>query len=145
MAGAAVPQVEKTQAQLTAVEPGATPVAVDAEGTAKATESKARFLRIAVAGLVASRAADNDAGKPNASGGANANYSGRSLGGFSGFGLLGTAAAQGPKPIGTALGYFGLACSVYYNFISRGHEVTFEKNSAVAIRFGSPTNKTPKP
>ncbi len=141
LASAEVPQVERTQAQLTATEQGAGPIAVDAEGTAKATESKTRFLNPIIAGLVAARSADNDAGKQNASGGGNANYSGRSLGGFSGFGLLGTAASQGPRPIGTALGYYGLAWSVYSNIISRGREVTFEKNSAIAIRFGGPAKK----
>jgi len=132
------PEVERTQAQLTATEQGAGPVKVDSEGTAKATESKTRFLRPVIAGLVASRAADNDAGKQNASAGANANYSGRSLGGFSGFGLLGMASSFGPRYIGTALGYYGLGWSVYSSLVSRGREVTFEKNSAIAIRFGAP-------
>ncbi len=135
------PEVERTQAQLTATEQGAGPVKVDSEGTAKATESKTRFLRPVIAGLVASRAADNDAGKQNSSGaagGANANYSGHSLGGFSGFGLLGMAASFGPAYVGTALGYYGLGWSVYSNLVSRGSEVTFEKNSAIAIRFGAP-------
>jgi hypothetical protein len=135
------PEVERTQAQLSATEQGAGPVKVDSEGTAKATESKTRFLRPVIAGLVASRAADNDAGKQNSSGatgGANANYSGHSLGGFSGFGLLGMAASFGPAYVGTALGYYGLGWSVYSSLVSRGREVTFEKNSAIGIRFGAP-------
>lgn len=130
---------EAVRADLTAAEQGKGSVKVDAEGTAQATESKTRFLRPIVAGLVAARSADNDTGKQNASGGANANYSGRSLGGFSGFGLFGTALSYGPKPIGAALGYYGLAWSVYSSLISRGMDVTFERNSAMAIRFAPPS------
>jgi hypothetical protein len=137
-ATAAAPQPERIQAQLTEVEKSSAGVKVDEEGTAKATESKTRLLRPVIAGLVAAKSADNDAGKQNASAGANANYGGRSLGGFSGFGLLGTAVAFGPKPLGTALGFYGLGWSVYSTVVSRGREVMFEKNTAIAIRFGTP-------
>lgn len=135
-APAPVPE-ERTQAQLTAAEPTSGPLKVDPEGTAKATEPKTRLLRPVVAGLIAAKSLDNDEGKTS-SGGANANYSGRGLGGFSGFGLLGTFVMYGPKPLGTALGFYGLAWSVYSTVISRGRDVVFEKNSAMAIRFGPP-------
>jgi hypothetical protein len=137
IAYAPAPEPERTQAQLTAAEPDAGSLKVDPEGTAKATESKTRFLRPVVAGLIAAKSLDSDSGK-TASGGANANYSGRALGGFSGFGLFGTAAVYGPKPIGAALGFYGLAWSVYTTVVSRGREVVFEKNGAMAIRFGPP-------
>lgn len=130
---------ERAQGELSLAEESSGSLQIDAEGSAKATESKARFLRPIVAGLVAAKSMDNDTGKPaGASGGANANYSGRELGGFSGLGLFGTAIARGPKPIGTALGFYGLAWSVYSTVISRGREVTFQKNGALAIRFGAP-------
>ncbi len=138
LSAARAPKVERIQAQLAGAEPGAGPVTVDAEGTAKATESKTRFLRPIVAAIAAAQSGDNDEGKAGSSGGGTANYAGRSLGGFSGFGLLGTAVAQGPQEIGMALGYYGLAWSVYNNIVSRGREVTFEKNTAVSIRFGAP-------
>ena len=114
-------------------------VKVDAEGGAKATESKARLLGPAIAVMVAAKAADNDAGKhqQTATGGGDANYGGRTLGGFSGLGLLGSAVARGPRSIGMALGYYGLACSVYSTIISRGQEVEFRKNTDMEIRFGS--------
>lgn len=137
MAMTPAPRLEPAQAQLTAAEQDSGPVQVDSEGTAKATESKARFLRPVIAGLVAAKSMDNDAGKQNASGGADANFSGRSLGGFSGFGLFGAAIARGPRPIGSALGFYGLAWSAYSTVISRGREVVFEKNTAMSIRFGS--------
>ena len=134
------PEPERTQTQLTAAEPTSGPLKVDPEGTAKATEPKSRFLRPVVAGLVAAKSLDNDSGKTS-SGGANANYSGRGLGGFSGFGLLGTFVIYGPKPLGTAMGFYGLAWSVYSTVVSRGREVVFEKNSPIAIRFGPPPRK----
>ena len=112
-------------------------VKVDPEGTATATESKTRLLRPAIAALVAAKSLDNDAGKQTASGTGTPNTAGRSLGGFSGFGLLGIAAARGPSSVGAALGFYGLAWSVYSNIISRGSEVTFEKNTAIAIQFGT--------
>jgi len=89
--------------------------------------------------MVAAKAADNDAGKhqQTATGGGDANYGGRTLGGFSGLGLLGSAVARGPRSIGMALGYYGLACSVYSTIISRGQEVEFRKNTDMEIRFGS--------
>jgi hypothetical protein len=91
-----------------------------------------------IAGLVAAKSLDDDAGKQHASAGANANYSGRTLGGFSGFGLFGSLVSMGPKPIGAALGYYGLAWSAYSTVVSRGREVVFEKNSPMTIRFGAP-------
>jgi hypothetical protein len=132
---------QAVQGQLVAAEADPKAVKVDSEGTATATESKTRLLRPAIAALVAVKSIDNDEGRQTASGGANANLGGRTLGGFSGFGLLGTAAAFGPHQIGGALGFYGLAWSVYSNVISRGREVTFEKNTAIAIKFGAPRNK----
>jgi hypothetical protein len=130
-------RTQHLQAELTDVEPSQGNVKVDAEGTAKATESKTRFIRPIIAGLVAVKSLDNDEGKQSATGGASANYSGRGLGGFSGFGLLGIAAAKGPRPLGSALGFYGLGWSVYSTVVSRGKEVVFEKNSAMQIRFGA--------
>ena len=51
-------------------------------------------------------------------------------------GLLGAAAAQSSPIVGTALGYYGAAWSVYSNIIARGAEVEFGKNAAMDIRFG---------
>ncbi|MGI9072666.1 MAG: hypothetical protein ACR2JB_15460 [Bryobacteraceae bacterium] len=134
-------RLEPAQAQLAAVEADPGAVKVDREGTAKATESKTRLLRPVIAALVATKSLDNDTGKQTASGTVGANTSGRALGGFSGFGLLGIAAARGPREIGAGLGFYGLAWSVYSNVVARGREVTFEKNTAMAIRFGAPPRK----
>lgn len=132
--------LERTPAQLAAAEtdPQAH-VKVDPEGGARATEPKTRLLGPVAALLVATRAMDNDEGKNHlANGTANANYGGRALGGFSGFGLLGTAASRASQNVGTALGMYGLAWSVYLTVISRGNEVEFQKNSAIEVRFGPP-------
>jgi hypothetical protein len=124
-------------AELLGTEAGPSQVKVDSEGTASATESKTRLLRPVVAALVAAKSMDDDAGKQTASGGAaSPNYGGSALGGFSGFGSLGSAVAAGPRPLGIAFGYYGLAWSIYSNVISRGQNVTFEKNSSVLIKFG---------
>jgi hypothetical protein len=136
------PRPQRTDAQLAAVAANPKAVKVDSEGTATAKESKTRLLRPAISALVAVKTLDEDAGKQTASGGGSANVGGRSLGGFSGFGLFGTAAGRwGPPAVGEALGFYGLAWSVYSTVISRGNDVTFEKNAAVAIRFGNPPKK----
>lgn len=133
---------ERTAAQLTAVEESNGPLNVDSEGTAKATESKARFLRPVIAGLIAAKTLDNDTGKQQtATGGANGNGGGLALGGFSGFGLFGTAAAYGPRAIGETLGFYGLGWSVFQTVVSRGNEVRFEKNAVMAIKFGAVTHR----
>ena len=94
---AATPR-QTAQGELVAVEANPNGVKIDSEGTATATESKTRLLRPVIAALVAAKSLDNDAGKQTASGsGAAPNTLGRSLGGFSGFGLLGTLAARGGR------------------------------------------------
>ncbi|HWD97862.1 MAG TPA: hypothetical protein VG345_02445, partial [Bryobacteraceae bacterium] len=85
---------ERSQLQLAAAETDPqSHTKVDSEGNAKATEPKSRLLGPAVALIVASRAADNDVGR-HGTATSTGNYGGRSLGGFSGFGYIGTAAAQ---------------------------------------------------
>jgi hypothetical protein len=125
----------KVPAQLDAAESGRKAnLKVDPEGTVKATESKTRFLAPALALLVASRSADNDISKRT--GLPEQNVGGRTLGGGSGFGLLGALAAQKSTTFGKFMGFYGLAWSVYLNLVARGQEVEFGKNAAVDIRFG---------
>jgi hypothetical protein len=112
-------------------------VKVDEEGGVKATEPKTRFIAPVISFLIASKSADRDEDRelgrvPGSSG----NVSGRSLGGASGFGLLGAAAAQASPTLGTVFGFYGLGWSVYSNILSRGSELEFEKNDAMDIRFG---------
>ena len=118
---------------------GTAPIKVDSEGGVQAKESKTRFIAPVISLMLASRAADNDADRHNAAGGGsgNANVSGRTFGGGSGFGMLGAAAAQSSRYVGMAFGYYGLAWSVYSSVIARGGEVQFDKNAVMDIKFGS--------
>jgi hypothetical protein len=128
----------RTDARLLSAEtdPNAS-VKIDSEGSAKATEPKSRLLAPAISALVALKSMDNDNGKPTSAGGNGAgNPGGRSLGGFSGFGLLGVVAARASATAGAALGMWGLAVSVYNTILSPGHEVEFHKDSSLVVRFG---------
>ncbi|MEO7142800.1 MAG: hypothetical protein ABI165_04785, partial [Bryobacteraceae bacterium] len=133
----------KTQARLDAAEgSGRAPIKVDSEGGVQAQESKTRFIAPVISLMLASRASDNDAGRHEGGGvtggaGGNANISGRTLGGVSGFGLLGAAISQSSRYVGMAFGYYGLAWSVYSNVIARGGEVEFDKNAMMDVRFGA--------
>jgi len=138
-----VPVPFTTQATLKAAESGgASPIQVDSEGGVQAKESKTRFLAPVISLALASRAADNDAGHQHTNGATgDANVSGRTLGGGSGFGLVGAAAAQSSRYVGMAFGYYGLAWSVYSSVIARGGEVQFDKNAAMDIQFGARNRK----
>ncbi len=130
----------KTQATLDSAEgSGPAPLKVDSEGGVQAKESKTRFIAPLISLVLASRAADNDAGREHgaASSGADGNIAGRTLGGGSGFGLLGAAISQSSRYVGMAFGYYGLAWSVYSNVIAKGGEVQFENNAMMDIRFGA--------
>jgi hypothetical protein len=132
----------RTQGTLSAAEADKAPVKVDSEGGVRATESKTRFIGTALALLVARGAGDNDPIRAPSSGGTrgaiigqSSNVGGRTLGGGLGFGLLGTIAAQSSRSVGAALGYYGLAWSVFSTVIARGPEVQFNKNAVVDIGF----------
>ncbi len=129
--------IMKTQATLESAESGGpTDIKVDKEGGVKATEPKTRWIAPALSVLVAMKSSDNDAER---SGRTDGNASGRTLGGGSGFGLLGAAAAQSSRLAGQALGFYGMAWSVYNGVIARGGDVEFQHNAAMDIRFGART------
>ena len=140
-----------TQATLAAAEgSGPAQIKVDSEGGVQAQESKTRFIAPVISLLLANKAADNDAGHHHglgasgsaATSGPDDNVSGRTLGGASGFGLVGAAVSQSSPYVGMAFGYYGLAWSVYLNIIAKGGEVQFNKNAMMDIRFGG---RTPVP
>ena len=138
----------RTLGTLAAAEGDKAPLKVDSEGGVKATESKTRFLGTAVALLVARAAGDNDPVRAPSVGGSRgavigqrSNVGGRTLGGGLGFGLLGTIAAQSSRNVGAALGYYGLAWSVFSTVVARGPEVHFEKNAVVDIGLNSRASK----
>jgi hypothetical protein len=127
-----------TQASVAAAEGnGTAPIKVDAEGGVQAKESKTRFIAPVISLMIASRAADNDAGHHHDAGASgDANVSGRTLGGGLGFGMLGSALSQSSRYVGMAFGYYGLAWSVYSSVFARGGEVRFDKNAMMEIKFG---------
>jgi hypothetical protein len=138
----------RTQGTLAAAEGDTGPLKVDHEGGVQATESKTRFIGTAVALLVAQAAGDADHIRAPSSGGTRGaiigqrqNIGGRTLGGGLGFGLLGTIAAQSSRTVGAALGYYGLAWSVFSTVVARGHEVQFDKNAVVDIGFNTRESK----
>jgi hypothetical protein len=134
----------RTQASLRGAEASGAPVKVNEEGGVQATESKTRFIGTALAALVARSAADNDrAVGPNGVAGApSANVGGRTLGGGLGFGLLGSIAAQSSRTVGSALGYYGLAWSVYSTVVARGKEVQFDRNAMIDMSFNARDNQS---
>ncbi len=120
-------------------------VKLDSEGGAEATTSKTRYLGTAVslglAMMSAQEGGDRDAGKVHGDGGGNA-----AAGGLGGFKLVGMilGAAVRSRAFGTTMGAYGAAVSVYTNFMARGHEVVFPKNTAMQIGVGTRAGtKTP--
>jgi hypothetical protein len=111
---------------------------LDEEGGARTTDSKTRYLSTGVAILLAAAASHTDsehgtvdnAGDPGV----------RTAAGGSGFRLVGALVSLGAKsqPVSIALGVYGASSSVYTNFLSRGHEVVFPKDTPLEIGFGSP-------
>jgi hypothetical protein len=111
---------------------------LDEEGGARTTDSKTRYLSTGVAILLAAAASHTDsehgtvdnAGDPGV----------RTAAGGSGFRLVGALISLGAKsqPVSIALGAYGASSSVYTNFLSRGHEVIFPKDTPLEIGFGSP-------
>ena len=92
-----------------------------------------RVIAPAITAIIAHRAADNDRDHAN---GGDANVSGRTLGGASGFGMLGALAAQASRTVGTVFGFYGMAVSVYTNIVAKGMEAEFSRNAAMDVRFG---------
>jgi len=126
----------RTQATLRAAESGGAPVKVDSEGGVQASESKTRLIGVALAGVAATHSGLGDP-KLNSNGASTQgrNTAGRGLGGGSGFGLVGSLAAQISSSTSLGLAYYGLARSVYFGVIARGPEAEFLKNAVVDIGF----------
>jgi type IV secretory pathway VirB10-like protein len=120
-------------------------VKLDSEGGAEATTSKSRYLGTAVslglAMLSAREGGDRDAGKVHGDGG---NAAAGGLGGFKLVGMI-LGAAVRSRAFGTTMGAYGAAVSVYTNFMARGHEVEFPKNTAMQIGVGTRAGTTTPP
>lgn len=112
---------------------------LDSEGGARSTSSNTRFLTTGVVVALASFASIGD------SGGGDIAHS--TAGGAAGYKLIGIAVglATRSQPVGMAFGIFGATRSIYTNFIARGHEVVFPKNTAMAITVGTRGSAQPNP
>jgi hypothetical protein len=137
---------QKVQAALVGVQAGRdSNVKLDSEGGAEATNAKSRYLTTAVSLGLAAVAARGD---PDEVGGDRAGTtSGRAAGGVGGFKLVGAilGATVRSRAFGYTMGAYGAGMSVYRNFISRGHEVVFPKNTAMEIGIGTRAAAAPAP
>jgi hypothetical protein len=117
---------------------------LDDEGGAQATDSKTRYLSTGVALLLAAAASHPDtehgttdtAGDPGVRAGAGASGSR-----FSGS-LIALAARS--QPVSIAFAAYGAGTSVYTNFLSRGRDVVFAKDTPLEIGFGEARAKAAK-
>jgi hypothetical protein len=120
-------------------------LSLDSEGGAQATTPKTRYLTtgISLALAATSLLPDSDAG---ASGQSLGEIGGRAANGASGFRGVGFAlgALVRSRPLASAFGVYGAGMAVYSNFISRGHDVIYPKDTAMAIGFGSRVTAAPK-
>ena len=121
-------------------------LSLDSEGGAQATTPKTRYLTtgISIALAVTTALPDSDAG---ASGQSVGEFGGRAATGASGFRVIGFAigALVRSRPLAAGMGAYGAGMSIYANFLSRGHDVVYPKDTAMAIGFGSRVTGPPKP
>jgi hypothetical protein len=120
----------KVQASLEGVQSAnAQNVALDAEGGAKANPPKTRFLTTTISvGLGAASFLGDTFGDTGP----------RAAGGATGFKLVGIAIGLTvhSTAVGMAMGALGATRSIYTNFIARGRDVVFPKNTAMQIGVG---------
>jgi len=119
---------------------------LDEEGGAQATDSKTRYLSTGVALLLAAAASHPDAehGTTDAAGDPGV----RAGAGVSGSGITGTVISLAAKSQGVSMAFaaWGAGTSVYNNFLSRGKDVVFVRNTPLEIGFSEPhANAAKKP
>ncbi len=138
---------QKIEGSLEGVEAGDNAnLSLDSEGGAQSTTPKTRYLTtgITLALAAASFSPDRDAGD---NGQSVLEIGRQGATGASGFRVVGfvIGLAVHSRPLAMGFGAYGAARSIYSNFLSRGQEVVYPKNSAMAIGFGSrvtPAKKT---
>jgi hypothetical protein len=120
-------------------------LSLDSEGGAQATTPKTRYLTtgLSLALAAVSFLPDSDAGSMGQSA---LEVGGRAANGASGFRVIGfvTGALVRSRPLASAFGVYGASMSVYDHFLSRGHDVVYPKDTAMAIGFGSRVTGAPK-
>jgi hypothetical protein len=121
-------------------------LSLDSEGGAQTTTPKTRYLTtgISIALAASSLAPDADAGRTAQS---SVGETGKSaLNGASGFRVIGfvTGALIRSRAVASSFGVYGASMSVYDHFLSRGLDVVYPKDTAMAIGFGSRVTGAPK-
>ena len=115
-------------------------LALDSEGTTRATSPKTRFIFPAISAAVAGLSFHQDF---NSQGVPDADSGGRAESGAVGLGLIGALAAQASRPLASTIAIAGAAFSVYSNFIARGNDVVFPVNTPIEVsleaRAGQPS------
>ncbi len=129
---------QKVEAALVGVQAGQDAnVKLDSEGGAEASTPKSRYFNTTVSlGLAAiAGRGDPDAKTPNPAG----DTSGRVAGGAGGFKLVGMVAGAliQSRAFGYTMGAYGAGRSIYQNFLTRGHDVVFPKNTAMDVAIGT--------
>jgi hypothetical protein len=121
-------------------------LSLDSEGGAQATTPKTRYLTtgISIALAASSFMTDADAGRNLQQSGGEVGKS--ALNGASGFRVIGfiTGALVHSRVFASTMGVYGAGMSVYDHFLSRGRDVVYPKDTAMAIGFGSRVTSGPK-
>jgi hypothetical protein len=137
---------QKVEATLAGVQAGKEGhVKLDSEGGAEATNSNKRYLNTAISLALAAASTRTD---PDASGGTSPGA--RAAGGVNGFKLVGMTLGVlvHSRAFGYTMGAYGAGMSLYSNFVARGQEVIFPKDTAMEVALAgrsenaSPVGKT---
>jgi hypothetical protein len=113
-------------------------VKLDPEGGAEATTPKTRYLATALSLTLAAASVRSDSDVDHGVAHAGGDTGPRIAGGANGFKLVGIVLglAVQSRALGYAMGAYGAGMSVYSNFMARGHEVVFPKNTLMEIGIG---------
>jgi hypothetical protein len=128
-------------------------IALDEEGGAAVPDSKTRFIAPSLAVLALVGASDNgehtlDADDEGFVPGATivrggSHVGSRSLGGFFGLGLIGTALARLSTPVGIAFAAVGVARTTYSNILGKGLEVRFVEDTPIELQLAPGPSPAP--
>jgi hypothetical protein len=134
-------------ASLHSVEAGASErFAVDEEGGATVTNSKARFIApaVAIAALtVLTDPQESVAEIDEGVGAASSRVAGRGAGGFIGLGFVGMALGYASKPVALGLGLFGATRVVYSSVFGRGKDVKFAADTPLQLQLSPRSAPSP--
>jgi hypothetical protein len=125
-------KIYHVQAVLTAIDtPRIRNIAVDPEGSTRATEPFTRFLVPSLKLLVDTQFIDSDQQNGQS---AATRTAWRTLAGASGYGVLGGAASQVSRNVAAGLGFYGLGWSIFTHIVARGREVVLPPDTPVQVR-----------